>query len=160
MTPQPMNTAPKDGGWVLGLVLPGGWTATDWQPWVPMTWGDSGWMDDDGNPRDVTAWVPLPDPQPRPTGWRPAEGRILVAEITGEGWTSDGKPIEVPYRWSISIERNDGTYDDYREGDFRVTRAEAEATGLRWSQKYGLPVEVIPLSADHNVIEFKPKGAK
>jgi hypothetical protein len=160
MTPQPIETAPKNGGWVLGLVLAGGWTKTDWQPWVPLTWGDSGWMDDDGYPREATAWVPLPDPQPRPTGWRPAEGSILVAEISGDGWTSNGKPIEVPYRWSISIERNDGSLDDYREGLHCVTREEAEATGMRWSQKYGLPAEVIPLPPAENVIQILPRPGR
>ncbi len=158
MTPQPIETAPKDGGWVLGLVLPNGWTDRDWQPWVAVTWGDSGWADDDGNRREPTAWVPLPDPQPRPTGWRPPEGRVLVQEVTGDGWTSNGKPIDVPYRWAISIERNDGSYDEYRETHFRVTREEAEATGMRWSQEYGLPAEVIPLAAPENVLPFRRKG--
>lgn len=156
MTPQPIDTAPKDGGWVLGLVQPDGWTDRDWQPWAIVTWGDSGWYDDDGNPRAPVSWVPLPDPQPKPTGWRPPEGTILVVEITGDGWTSNGKPIEVSWRWQISVERLDGSHDEYRDYDFRNTRAQADATAARWAEKFGLPIKVIPLPS--NVVPFTHRG--
>lgn len=144
--PQPIETAPKAGGWVLGLVLPNGPTDTYWQPWIPLTWGDGGWYDDHGHGYEPTAWVPLPDPQPRPTGWTPPAGKIMIAEITGEGWTCNGEPITVDWRWSISVEKPDGSYDEYRETNFAVTYDEAVARATKLQTKIGLPIVTVPLS--------------
>ncbi|MEE4452893.1 hypothetical protein [Novosphingobium resinovorum] len=152
--PQPIETAPKNGGWVLGLVLPEGPTETRWQPWMPVTWGDTGWYDDEGYGQEPTAWVPLPDPQPRPTGWTPPSGTIKVAEITGEGWTSNDKPLEVPWRWLISVEKPDGSYDQYRDTDMAVTREEAVTRATKLQAKIGLPIVIVPL--DRKGIPFRP----
>ncbi len=155
--PQPIETAPREGGWVLGLVLPGGPTDTHWQPWIPITWGDNGWVDDDYNRQSPTAWVPLPDPQPRPTGWTPPAGTIKVQEITGEGWTSNGKPIAVPYRWQVYVELPDGSMDEYREWYPCATRQEADRHAMKWVESLGLPVVVVPLPPQpSNVIAFRP----
>lgn len=157
--PQPMETALKNGGWVLALVLPDGPTDGNWQPWAPVTWSDgfilndAGWHDDDGNRQEPTAWVPLPDPQPKNTGWRPAAGTIYLAEMDGKGWTCNGKPVETPYRWQIYIDRPDGTYDEYRDCDLCKTREQADARTARWAEKFGLPIVVVPLPS--NVIPFK-----
>lgn len=158
MTPQPIESAPKDGGWVLGLVLPDGPTEARWQTWEPVTWsdgpltGNAGWYDDDGCPCQPSAWVPFPDPQPRNTGWTPPTGVIQIAEITGDGWTSNGKPITVSWRWIIQIEKPDGTFDDYRECDFAVTIDEAEARAIKWQAKFGLPIVRVPLA--RKVVQF------
>jgi hypothetical protein len=163
ITPQPMNTAPKDGGWVLGLVLPDGPTDTHWQPWKPLTWSDgfwandAGWHDDDGNRHEPAAWVPIPDPQPKITGWRPAEGTIYLSELPSKGWTCDGKPVEVPYRWQVYIERTDGTFDEYRDCAFLIDREAGDARAARWAEKFGLPVVVVLLPS--NVVQF-PGGVR
>ena len=154
--PQPIETAPKNGGWVLGLVLPRGPTETRWQPWMPVTWGDTGWYDDEGCGQEPTAWVPLPDPQPKATGWTPPSGRIRVAEITGDGWTCNGKPVEVSWRWLISVEKPDGSYDEYRDTDMAVTREEAVMRATKLQAKIGLPIVIVPLG--RKVIPLRPAG--
>jgi len=157
--PREMDRAPKNGGWILGLVR----TEIDdtyRQPWVILTWSDGaevhdfGWYDDEGIRHEPTLWVPLPDPQPFPTGWEPPCGTIVVAEITGDGWTVNGKPIEMPYRWMGYIEKTDGSYDEYRETWHAVTLAEAQARAERWREKFGLPIVTVPL--DKKVIPFQP----
>jgi len=157
ITPQPIETAPKDGGWILGHV-PKNALAPYNHPWIILTWGDSGWMDDDGNGHEPIEWVPLPDPQPALTGWTPPSGTIQIIEITGEGWTRNGKPIEVPYRWQISIEKADGSYDEYRDIWHAVTSEEAEARALKWQAEIGLPIVRVPL--DRRVIPFRPAVTK
>jgi hypothetical protein len=146
VTPQPIETAPKNGGWVLGLVLLDGPTDTQWQPWVPVTWGDDGWVDDDYNRQDPKGWVSLPDPQPRPTGWTPPAGTIVIAEITGEGWTCNGEPMTVKWRWSIFVEKPDGSYDEYRETNFAITHDEAVIRAEKLQAKIGLPIVTVPLA--------------
>ncbi|PZQ54167.1 MAG: hypothetical protein DI555_13980 [Novosphingobium pentaromativorans] len=155
MTKQPIETAPKDGGWVLGLVLPDGPTDTNWQPWVQVTWGDDGWCDDDGCGVEPTAWAPLPDPQPKNTGWTPPTGTIRIVEITGDGWTCNGKPIAVEWRWLISVEKPDGSYDRYRDTDFAVTHDEAVARATRLQNKIGLPIVTVPLEG--KVVSLLPE---
>ncbi|OYW85183.1 MAG: hypothetical protein B7Z20_09570 [Sphingobium sp. 32-64-5] len=90
--PLPITSAPKDGGWILGHV-PKNADGPYAQPWIILTWGDSGWMDDDGTPHEPVEWVALPDPQPARTGWTPPSGTIRIVEITGDGWTMNGKPV-------------------------------------------------------------------
>lgn len=148
--PQPIDTAPKDGGWILGLVRTE-INDTYRQPWAIVSWGDGahchdfGWYDDEGNRQEPTQWVPLPDPQPFPTGWTPPSGTIYVREITGEGWTSNGQPIKVPYRWEVYIEKPDGSYDEYRESWHDATLERAHLHARRWQQKFGLPIMIVHL---------------
>lgn len=162
-TPQPIDTAPKDGGWILGHVRQE-IDDTYRHPWAILSWGDGaevhdfGWYDDEGNRHEPTRWVPLPDPQPFPTGWSPPCGTIRIEEITGEGWTMNGKPIDVPYRWVVYIEKPDGSYDDYRESSHAVTLGEAEVRASRWREKFGLPIVTVPL--DKKVIPFRPAVTK
>lgn len=157
--PQPMDTAPKDGGWVLGRVREQA-DDTHWQPWTVVTWSDGaeahdlGWYDDDGNRQEPTQWVPLPDPQPRPTGWTPPVGTIRMEEITGEGWTCNGQPCEVPWRWAVFIEKPDGSYDEYRETQHEVTFEQAAARAKRWREKFGLPI--VTVSLDQKVVAMLP----
>jgi len=153
-SPRSINTAPKDGGWILGHV-PKNAEEPYRQPWVILTWGDAGWHDNEGNGHDPVEWIPLPDPQPQNTGWMPPSGVIQMVEITGEGWTCNGQPADVPWRWIINIEKEDGTIDAYRDCDMAVTVEEAEARALRWQAKYGLPIVRIPLAG--NVIPFRPR---
>lgn len=159
ITPQPIDTAPKDGGWILGLVRTE-INDTYRQPWAIVSWGDGadchdfGWYDDEGNRQEPTQWVPLPDPQPFPTGWTPPSGTIYVREITGEGWTCNGKSIEVPYRWIVYIEKPDGDCDNYREPWHEATVDAAHAFAARWRDKFGLPIVTVPL--DGKVIPFRP----
>lgn len=157
LEPQPMGTAPKNGGWVLGLVLSeGAKPGSGRQPWEHVTWGDGGWHDDDGNSCEPVAWVPLPDPQPNNTGWMPPEGTIRVVELEAGGWTSNGKPIEVSWRWMVEIERSDGSRDDYRDCDFRDTQEQAAAVAARWAAQFGLPIKVVPLPpVPSNVVQMR-----
>lgn len=154
MTPQPIATATPGPGWILGYVEQ--LAASGYVPWVPLTWSDNGWRDDNDNRYSPALWVPLPDPQPAPTGWMPPEGVIRIEEITGEGWKINDKPAEVPWRWSVYILRSDGEYDEYRELWHYVTYAEAEARASMWAQKLGLPIEVTFL--DPKVTPLFPRG--
>lgn len=155
--PQPMDAAPKNGGWVLAHV-PKNAPYPHNHPWIILTWGDSGWVDDDGNEHEPVAWVPLPDPQPSPTGWGPAAGTIKMIEITGEGWADGaGKAIAVPWRWIIEIEKPDGTYDEYRDNEFAVTVEDAERRASKWHSRFGLPIVRVPL--EKKVIPFPAGGA-
>lgn len=151
---QPIDTAPHNDGWILAYVPKR--AEQHYVAWLALTWGDSGWMDDDGNACDPTLWSPLPDPQPNRTAWMPPEGVIHVEEITGEGWKLNGKPTSVPYRWSVYILRLDGTYDEYREICHYVTYPEAEARAAKWQQQFGLPIEASFL--DPKVVPFAPRG--
>lgn len=154
--PQPIDTAPKDGGWILGHVPVE--PDKSWrQPWMILTWGDSGWVDaNDYNEQQPVEWVPLPDPQPEPTGWSPVEGIIVLQEITGEGWTCNGKPCEVPYRWEAYIEKPDGSIDEYRELWHYNTLQQAEGRATKWQSQFSLSIVVRTLSS--NVVPFKPAG--
>jgi hypothetical protein len=156
-TSQSIETAPRDGRWVLGLVLPDGPTKPFDQPWEVVAWGDRGWHDREYEPVNPARWTPLPDPQPAPTGWKPPEGTIIVEEITGEGWTCNGSPIEVPWRWYVYIELTDGSYDDHREGIHYVTYIEAERRAMKWQVDLGLPIKVTSL--DPKVVPFAIVGS-
>ncbi|MGY2732779.1 hypothetical protein [Sphingomonas sp. UYP23] len=153
---QPIETAPIGDGWILGYDPDLG--ERQYVPWLAMTWSDSGWVDDNGETRAPTLWAPLPDPQPKATGWRPVEGTILILETTGDGWSSNGKPCAPLWIWSVSIERSDGSYDDYREVDRRMTLSEAEVLALRWQAKYGLAIRTVPLGGE--IVIFRPKATR
>ena len=152
--PRGMDLAAKDGGWVMGYVAK--LAEQGYMPWLALTWGDGGWGDDGGNKHDPSVWFPIPDPQPKPTGWAPAEGEIIMQEITGEGWTCNDKPIEVPYRWEVYIEKPDGSIDEYREIWHYATAERAEARAAKWQGQFNLPIIVRPLPS--NVVPFKPAG--
>ncbi|MGJ8478009.1 hypothetical protein [Sphingobium yanoikuyae] len=150
--PQPIDTAPKDGGWILGRVRVD--PKNSWQqPWVIMTWGDCGWTDNEGDEHAPIEWVSLPDPQPSPTGWTPPSGTIRICEITGEGWTSNGQPIKVPYRWEVYIEKPDGSYDEYRESWHDATLEGAQLYARKWQQRFGLPIMTVHL--DKKILPFR-----
>lgn len=156
--PQPIETAPKDGGWILAHV-PVDPDKSWQQPWMILTWGDSGWMDaSDYNPQAPIEWVPLPNPQPKPTGWSPAVGVVQIVEITGEGWTCNGKPIDVPYRWEVYIEKPDGAIDEYRELWHYASLEQAQQRALKWREQFGLPIVTVPL--DKKVVPFRPAVTK
>lgn len=152
--PQPIDTAPKDGGWILGHIPVD--PDKSWrQPWMILTWGDNGWMDaGDYNPQEPIEWVPLPDPQPEPTGWTPPSGTIRMQEITGEGWTMSGQPVEVPWRWMVYIEKSDGSYDEYRDTFHEVTFEDAHERAMKWREKFGLPIATVSL--DKKVVSLLP----
>ena len=154
--PQPIDTAPKDGGWILGHVPVE--PDKSWrQPWMILTWGDSGWVDaNDYYEQQPVEWVPLPDPQPSPTGWTPASGTIRINQITGQGWTINGQPAEVPYRWEVYIELPDGSLDEYRELWHYVTLEEADKRALKWRDEFCLPLTKTFL--DKNVVTLRPEG--
>ena len=153
---QPIASAPIGDGWILGYDPDLG--QKQYVPWLAMTWSDSGWVDDNGEARAPTLWAHLPDPQPKATGWRAVEGTIVISETSGDGWTSNGKPCAPLWIWSVSIERTDGSYDDYRETDGRMTLADAEDLALRWRVKYGLPIKTVLL--DGKIISFRPKATR
>lgn len=152
--PRAMDMAPKDGGWVMAYVPK--LAEQGYTPWLSLTWGDKGWEDDGSNGHDPSVWFPIPDPQPNPTGWTPAEGEIVMQEITGEGWTCNDKPIAVPYRWEVYIEKLDGSVDEYRELWHYATPEQAEARAAKWQSQFSLPIVVRPLPS--NVVPFKPAG--
>ncbi|MDB5733195.1 MAG: hypothetical protein JWQ03_3090 [Variovorax sp.] len=155
---QPIETAPLTGGWILGFVGDNEDSQAKRLQWMMLTRSDqkAGWCDDDGNEWSPTIWVPLPDPQPEDSGWRPAAGTIRIVEITGEGWTCDGKPIEVPYRWTTYVERPDGSMDEYREWWPYATFEEAERRATKWQQAFSLPIVVEPLAS--KVVTLRPQG--
>ncbi|MBZ9649411.1 hypothetical protein K9B33_17895 [Sphingobium sp. 3R8] len=151
--PQPIDTALKNGGWILGHV-PKNAPYPYNHPWVILTWGDEGWAEDDGGQHEPIEWLPLPDPQPTPTGWAPASGIIKIAEITGKGWKINGQPAEVPWRWEVYIEKPDGSIDDYRELWHYATIDQAQARAIKWRDKFGLPV--VTVSLDQKVVAMLP----
>lgn len=158
---QPISTAPLDGRWVLACDPSIKYPQSFHGPWVIASRSDleSGWADGEGNPVSPTHWAPLPDPQPEPTEWLPAEGTIYIDEITGEGWTSNGKPTTVSWRWMIYIERLDGTFDKYRETDFANTLEQAQSIADRkWVARHHLPVVVRPL--ENKVISLKARAKR
>lgn len=138
--PRDISTAPEGDGWILGYDP----SINDEHrsPWLPLTRCDSGWADDGVDTYQPTMWVPLPDPQPTPTGWRCAEGHIEVAH----GFMQN-KPIFI-----ATVIKPDGTQDIPRDAMLSHTadgiRAEAES----WAKQLGLPVVD---TIDANVLPFK-----
>ncbi|QBE91929.1 hypothetical protein DRN02_007805 [Sphingomonas paucimobilis] len=154
-TAQSIDTAPRDGSWVLGYVPK--MADTGYVGWIALTWGDKGWVDDNDEKREPSLWTPLPDPQPAATGWQPPAGVIHVEEITGKGWKLNGVPTEVPYRWAVYIRLPDGECDEYREMWHYVTYPEAERRATMWQDCLSLPIKVTSL--DPNVVPFAIVGS-
>lgn len=144
---------PMDGRWFLAYV-PSLSEFVSSRPWVIATRCDDGFHDVEGMGVEVEGWDDLPEPAPKHTGWTPPTGTIIIAESTGEGWTSDGKPVEVPWRWVISVEKPDGSHDKYRDIDFAVTREEAVVRATKLQATIGLPIVIRHL--DRKVIPFRP----
>ncbi|WP_103728903.1 hypothetical protein [Novosphingobium sp. HII-3] len=142
-----MNTTPPpmDGRWILAYD-PSLSEFRSSRPWVLATRSDDGFHDEEGNAVEVAGWEDLPEPRPKDTGWTPPSGTIHIREVTGEGWTSNGKPVTVNWRWSISVEKPDGSHDQYRDTDFAVTHDEAMARAMRLQAKIRLPIVTVPLS--------------
>lgn len=125
---------PKDDRWFLAF-------DPDWKtrtsPWVIATRCDGGFMDEACFPVHPQRWIPLPDPQPEPTGWRWPTGHIEVSRAYVEGMI----PSQV---WAVSYIMPDGTFDKRRKpmlcgsSSAANERAEKEAA---WS---GLPVVHVP----------------
>ncbi|KKW92279.1 hypothetical protein [Sphingobium chungbukense] len=138
--PRDISTAPPGDGWILGydpsIAEPGR------SPWVPMTRGDGGWYDDGVDVYQPTMWVPLPDPQPEPSGWRPAEGHIEIA-----AGMLQGRPVFI-----ASIIKPDGTQDIPRDCRLANTAEGIRAEGLSWASDLNLPVVDM---IDANVVPFR-----
>jgi hypothetical protein len=152
ITPPPM-----DGRWILAYDP----TLSEFvssRPWVLATRCDDGFHDEGGSGVEVAGWVDLPEPWPKPTGWTPPSGTIRITEITGDGWTCNGKPVSVSWRWIIDVQKPDGSRDEYRDCDMAVTLEEAEARAVKWQAKIGLPIVKVPL--DRKVVPIRPAATR
>lgn len=134
---------PLGDGWFLAYVP--GVSGTRHAPWIIATRCDSGFCDEHGYSVDVEGWVPLPDPQPRPTGWSAPAGTILVEHA---------KIVETDDQvWLASFVLPDGKYDEAREPYFNHDR---ELT-VQWAQEaaapWALPIKFCQSLAD-NVVPF------
>lgn len=132
--PPPMRTnqPPMDGRWILGHV-PHCSEFHRTRPWVIVTRTDEGFVDQWGDEvMEVEGWLPLPDPQPRPTSWRPPRGalRVCRARIAGSGWEG----------WMMTVMNADGTDDDSREPWLYDNEADVDMTAKRYSDTYSLPI--------------------
>ncbi|AHE57402.1 hypothetical protein NX02_29170 [Sphingomonas sanxanigenens DSM 19645 = NX02] len=133
--PQPIDTAPVDGRWILAHAPDDEFLAA--APWVIATRCDDGWHDGDGYAVHPTLWAPLPNPQPKQSGWHPAEGTIRIAHATCR---DDKGQIITGVDYSIGIVRGDGTCDDYRGADIAGTIEDARARAQQLANKLGLPI--------------------
>ena len=126
--PRDISTAPPGDGWILGYDPR---IAEDGRsPWVPMTRGDGGWYDDGVDDYEPTMWVPLPDPQPEPSGWRPAEGHVEIA--SGK---LHGRPVFI-----ATIIKPDGKQDIPRDCRLAHSAEGIRGEGRAWAEDLGLPV--------------------
>lgn len=141
--PRPIGAAPEDDRWILGYDP----TSTVGPPWLLVTRCDGGWHDEafyDANP---TMWVPLPDPQPEPTGWRKAEGTIQIIKA----WSKD-----IPWLTHlVEVIKPDGSVDKDREPGMANSIDDARRRAATWAVKLGLPVSEVD---DKNVVPFQRKG--
>ncbi|NML88720.1 DUF551 domain-containing protein [Sphingobium sp. TB-6] len=138
--PRDISAAPPGDGWILGYDPS---IADDGRsPWVPMTRGDGGWYDDGVDDYQPTMWVPLPDPQPEPSGWRPAEGHVEIA-----AGMLRGRPVFI-----ASIIKPDGTQDIPRDCRLANTAEGIRAEGFSWASDLNLPVVDL---IDANVVPFR-----
>lgn len=141
--PKPIDNAPDDDRWILAYDP--GYNSPC--PWVPATRCDGGWHDEAYNGVDPTMWVPLPDPQPEPTGWRKAEGTIRIIKA----WSQ-----QIPWLTHlVEVITPDGEPDKAREPDMATSIEDARRRAAAWAIKLGLPVIEVD---DKNVLPFQRKG--
>lgn len=131
--PPPMrkNRPPMDGRWILGFV-PHCSDRGRTRPWAIVTRSDEGFIDEWGDEVfEVEGWLPLPDPQPRPTDWTPPTGalRVCRARIAESGWQG----------WIMTVMKADGD-DDSREPWLYNSEAEVDEAAKRYSDRYTLPI--------------------
>jgi hypothetical protein len=131
-TRQPIDTAPEGDGWIMAYdpsLDPKDWPTA---PWIIATRFDGGWCNEQGYAIAPTHWWPMPNPQPVGTGWRKAEGVIVIA------------PGNAPaVKWSgflVCVERPDGSDDDAREWIMEDTLEGARTHAALEAEKLGLPV--------------------
>ncbi|ATP20782.1 hypothetical protein [Sphingobium yanoikuyae] len=141
--PRPIQNAPDNDGWVLAYI-PG--RSEKLPPWALATRCDGGWCDEEGYGVDPTMWVPLPDPQPAPTGWRKAEGAIRIIKAWSE---------QIPWlSHLVEIIKPDGDVDSSREPDMASTIEDARQRAATRAVELGLPIEEVE---DGNVLPFRRK---
>lgn len=132
--------APRDGSWILGYDPTDGPTRgisrIDSWPWVILTMCDEGWRDDHGYIFHPTHFLPLPDPQPKATGWRPAEGVVKVARIIRE----DNVDVAGLGRFMVYIALPNGEDDLSREPDICRSEEDARRMLVYRSTQLGLPI--------------------
>jgi hypothetical protein len=138
--PRDISTAPDGDGWILGYDP--SITEDHRSPWLSMTRCDCGWADDGVDTYQPTMWVPLPDPQPKRSGWRPAEGHIEIA-----AGKMQGKPIFI-----ATVIKPDGTQDVPRDAMLSHSAEGIRAEAESWAKQLGLPVVD---TIDANVVPFK-----
>lgn len=136
----PIADAPAGDGWIMAHVPD---RLAGKHPWVPVTRCDGGWSDEDGYLVEPTRFFLLPDPQPAPTGWRPAEGVIRIIRAAS---------ADIPWlRYLVEVVGLDGDADDTREPDMARDIEDAERRAARMAAKLRLP---IIWADDANVIPF------
>ncbi|CCW15782.1 hypothetical protein EBBID32_1100 [Sphingobium indicum BiD32] len=136
--PKPIDKAPDDDRWILAYDP----AYNSPCQWVPATRCDDGWHDEGFNGIDPTMWVPLPDPQPAPSGWCKAEGHVQIA-----AGSVQGQPIFV-----ASVIKPDGTQDIPRDVKLAGTAHDIRAAAEKWAKQLGIPVfDMI----DANVVPFQ-----
>lgn len=142
--PRDISAAPENDGWVLAY-MPG--RSEKLLPWALATRCDGGWCDEEGYGLEPTVWVPLPDPQPTPTGWRKAEGTIRIVRA----WSD-----QIPWLTHlVEVIKPDGNVDERREPDMASSVEDARRRAATWATKIGLPIEEVE---DGNVLPFRPVG--
>lgn len=141
--PRDISTAPPGDGWILAYDP----SITGRSPWLPATRCDGGWIDNRVDMVDPTMWVPLPDPQPEPSGWRPAEGHVEIAS-----GLLCGKPVFI-----ATVIKPDGTQDIPRDADIADTAEAIRHRAAIWAEQLGLPVVD---TIDANVLPFRPGGSQ
>lgn len=125
----PIADAPMGDGWVMALDPD---RADGRQPWVIATRCDDGWCDEDGFLVVPTRFFLLPDPQPAPTGWRPAEGVIRIIRAAS---------ADIPWlRYMVEVVRLDGEPDETREPDLADDIVEAERRAALMAARLRLPI--------------------
>lgn len=150
--PYPMDSAPAGDGWILALVE-GELTETKPSPWRLATRCDGGWCDDESYLVKPVAWLPVPDPQPKSSGWRKAEGFIEISPgKLPEGSTMAGRRDV----WVASVVLPDGTFDRTREPDIWPTREGAMRAAQDMAKLLGLPIREAAVAS--NVIPFPTGG--
>lgn len=129
---QAIDSAPEGDGWILACDPSLDPKVCPTAPWILATRCDGGWCDENGYGVDPKHWAPLPDPQPTPTGWRKAEGTIVLA------------PGKAPsMKWAgylICVDKPDGSVDQAREWIMEDSLEGARARAALEAEKLGLPI--------------------